>query len=103
MQYPPEFSRIVEQGLIHLTPWHLMTSTRVREDSKGLALRYPERELFPFAFRQDNDDVACWEKGEGAQVQIVHDFASPGWEHEGSFDNFWSWFRSAVEATIDWD
>ena len=70
---------------------------------QSLAERYPNRELFPFAYRQDNDDVASWSKDAGEKVFIIHDFASPGWEDEGAFENVWSWFRSAIEETALWD
>lgn len=88
---------------MHITPWHLLEAERARIDVRGLAERYPSRELFPFARRQDNDDVACWAKGMGERVFIIHDFASPGFEDEGGFDDVWSWFRQAIEETIDWD
>lgn len=40
---------------------------------------YPGRSLVPFACRQDNDDVACWDLDQGrGRVVIVHDFKSPG-------------------------
>jgi len=103
VQYPKSFGRIVEQGLIHITPWHIMDSKRVLMQLEGLAERYPSRELFPFAYRQDNDDVACWVRGMGEKVFIIHDFASSGFEDEGSFDDVWSWFRSAVEEAASWD
>lgn len=67
-----------------------------------LAKRYPTRTVFPFAYRQDNDDLACWSKDTGEKVFVIHDFASPGWENEAAFDDLWSWFRSAVEETISW-
>lgn len=64
---------------------------------------YPERALVPFARRQDNDDVACWEAGQGEQVFIVHDYASPGWERRGVYPNFYVWLRQAVEDMIEYD
>lgn len=103
VEYPHSFCRIVDQQLIDITPWHIMESRRVLRHSNGLAERYHSRELFPFAYRQDNDDVACWAKGMGERVFIIHDFASPGFEDNGAFDDVWSWFRSAVEETISWD
>jgi hypothetical protein len=103
VQYPHSFCRIVDQQLIHITPWHIMQGERALRQYRGLAERYPTRELFPYAYRQDNDDVACWAKGMGEKVFIIHDFASPGCEDEGAFDDVWAWFRSAVEETISWD
>jgi hypothetical protein len=103
VEYPSAFIRIVEQDLIHITPWHIMESKQVLTQFAGLATRYPSRKLFPFAYRQDNDDVACWARGAGERVFVIHDFASPGWEDQGVFDDVWSWFRSAIEETISWD
>ena len=101
--YPASFRRIVEQHLIHVVPWHILESQRAALWFRGLADRYPSRDLFPFAYRQDNDDVACWSKSMGEKVFVIHDFASPGWENQGTFEDVWSWFRSAVEETIEWD
>ena len=80
-----------------------MEAERALAHAQGLAKRYPSRELFPFAYRQDNDDVACWSRDEGEKVFVIHDFASAGWEDEAKFDDVWAWFRSAVEETIAWD
>lgn len=103
MEYPASFLRIVDQGLIHFTPWHIMEGKRALVQFQGLAHRYPSRQLFPFAYRQDNDDVACWSKGAGEKVFVIHDFAFPSWEEEAVFKDVWSWFRSTVEATIEWE
>ena len=101
--YPRAFRRVLEQRLIHLTPWHLLDAAQTIERLHGLQMRYPSRELFPFAYRQDNDDVACWARDRGERVFVIHDFASPGFEDEAEFDDFWSWFRAAVDETILWD
>jgi hypothetical protein len=103
VEYPRSFCRMVDQGLINITPWHLLEGTECLAYSRKLGERYPFRDLFPFAYRQDNDDFACWAKGTGERVFIIHDFSSPGWEEEGFFDDVWSWFREAVEETIAWD
>lgn len=103
LKYPASFCRLVEQGLIHLDPWHIMEAERASTHAKGLAERYPGRKLFPFAYRQDNDDVACWSDVDPSKIYIIHDFASIGWENEGEFDDFWAWFRHAIDETIEWD
>ncbi|MGJ8682194.1 hypothetical protein [Paraglaciecola sp.] len=103
VEYPHAYCRLIEQNITDITPWHLMDAKEVYSRYKGLSERYLSRKLFPFAFRQDNDDIACWAEGEGEKVLIIHDFASPGWECEGEFESVWSWFRSAIEETIDWD
>jgi hypothetical protein len=42
--------------------------------------------------------LACWERDRGDVVVIAHDVGDPGWEQAGKLENFWSWFRSAVNA-----
>jgi hypothetical protein len=75
----------------------------LRKTLAGLTERYPTRKLIPFARRQDNDDIACWQVGANEEVFIIHDFASPGWEQHGQFASFYDWFRRAVEDLIEFD
>ena len=56
-----------------------------------------------FARRDDGDDIACFEIGKGNKVQIVHDFASAGYEQRKEYDCFWDWFKDAVEEMIKED
>lgn len=102
-RYPPQYLRVVGQGLIDLTPWHCLQAEDVVRQMRGLEKRYPSRRLVPFARRQDNDDVACWEEGKPDSVVIVHDHASEGWEGEGGFPSLWAWFWADVEDMVDWD
>ncbi len=103
LNYPRAYRRLVEQELYHLTPWHFLDGEEALARYRGLSERYPSRVLFPFAYRQDNDDFACWSKSTGEEVLVVHDFASPGWENVEAFVDTWAWFRRAVEETIHWD
>ena len=100
--YPQDFLRIVEeQKLLDFDPWIVMRGDQLRTCFNGLKERYPTRELVPFARREDNDDVACWDKNKG--VVIIHDFASPGYESKQELSSFWDWLRGALEATIEYD
>jgi len=101
--YPQQFLRIVDQNLIYLDPWRIIEGDELRKRYQGLKERYPQRDLVPFAKRDDSDDIACWEKGSPGKVVIIHDFASTGWEQRETLDNFWSWLRKAVEDTISFD
>jgi hypothetical protein len=101
--YPKEFLRVVELGLTRLEPWWIFEGELLRARHKDLAKRYPTRSLVPFARRQDNDDVVCWEVGRADEVVIVHDVAPPGWARRGDFPNFYDWFRQAVEDFIAFD
>ena len=99
--YPPEFVRTVEAWLLDLEPWQVLTGDRLRFTYAGLRKRYPEHECIPFAARQDNDDIACWDRVPG-EVVIVHDFASPGCERDATFPTFHAWLRRAFEDYIEW-
>lgn|GEM_PF-446104 len=101
--YPAVLSRLIEQNLVDFTPWIILSGENLKIRYDGLKARYPERTLIPFARREDNDDVACWEAGEGETVFIVHDFASPGWEQHGTFDCFTGWLHNALDATLAFD
>lgn len=101
-RYPRAFVRLVELDLTSLEPWWILEGDQLRRRSEGLRERYPNRTLTPFAARQDNDDVACWD-GAAARVVVIHDFASPGWEEHAEFDNFAAWLRAAVEDFLDWE
>ena len=100
--YPPEFVRVVELGLTNLEPWWIMSGGPLRDRHAGLARRYPQRVLVPFARRQDNDDVACWDVL-GRTLVVVHDFAAPGSEDRDRYPDFYSWLRRAVEDLIEFD
>ena len=95
--YPEEFERIVNQNLIDLTPWHILSGELLKSKYEGLKQRYPNSSLVPFAQRQDNDDVACWKEEDPEKVFIVHDYASEGWEKRRTFSSFWDWFKSVVD------
>lgn len=102
--YPASFVRVVELGLTHLEPWHVLEGARLRERKEGMARRFPARELVPFAVRQDNDDVACWDLARGGgRVVVIHDFASPGWEDRHEYPDFYAWLRQAVEDLIGFE
>jgi hypothetical protein len=97
--YPPEFLRVLDLGLVNLEPWWIFDGAALRDRVAGLRERFPDRVLVPFARREDNDDVACWEH-QPPQVVVIHDFASPGFEDRGAFADFYGWLRQAIEDLI---
>jgi hypothetical protein len=100
--YPHLFIKVVELGLTNIEPWWIIQGELLFERYIGLRERYASRSLVPFACRQDNDDVACWD-GDDLKVSIVHDFASPGYEQRAELPDFASWLRSAIEDLIEFD
>lgn len=102
-EYPRQFIRVVELGLTDLEPWRIVEAEELALRLDGLRKRYPTRTLVPFTRRIDDDDVACWDIDRPGRVSIIHDFASPGWEQQAEFDNFYAWLRQAVEDLIEYD
>jgi len=70
---------------------------------QGLQTRYPDRKLIPFAKRSDCDYTACFEIGKGGTVQLIHDFAGPGWEQRQEFPDCWAWLAQAVNDMIEYN
>ncbi len=101
--YPANFLRVVEQELLDFDPWIVLQGKQLVTRFSGIKERYPGRSLIPFARREDNDDVACWDKQKPGIVVIIHDFSSPGYENKEEFSCFWNWLRSALEATISFE
>ena len=100
--YPKEYQRIQTLNLIDLEPWFILNGDFLINKRKGLQARFPSLDLVPFARRQDNDDVACWEKSGGnLKVFIVHDYSDCGWDNRKIFESFWDWFKKALDDMID--
>ncbi len=103
LSYPEPFQRLVERGLMYFEPWFVLEGESLRTRLMGLQQRYPDRQIVPFARREDNDDVACWDAQKPGKVVIVHDFASAGWEARAELDDFYAWVRLAVDDMIAYD
>jgi len=102
-KYPDSFLKVIRLNLLDFDLWYLMNEDQVLQRLKGLHMRYPDRVLIPFARRDDNDDIACFEVGKNEEVQIIHDFASSGYEQRKSYITFWDWFRDAIDEMIDFE
>lgn len=100
--YPEAFVRVVELGLTNLEPWWIIEGSLLRDRFVGLQHRYESRRLVPFAQRQDDDDVACFDVDHDTVV-VIHDFAAPGWEQRADFATFYDWLRQAIEDLIAFD
>jgi len=101
--FPSSYLKVIELNLVDYEYWYLMDDKQIRTRKEGLNKRFPNRNLIPFARRDNNDDIACFEVGQGEKVFIVHDFASEGYERRQEFEDFWSWFISAIKELIGID
>ena len=105
-QYPVALTGLLENEDIDFGPWQLLHGEWLGVRHAGLKKRFPNLELVPFARRLDNDDIACFDvstEAESRKVKIIHDFASPGWEDRGGFNDFKAWLDAAKEEAEDWD
>jgi hypothetical protein len=101
LTYPAELADLVSAGRVKLTPWHICKIDAVRWDLIHLKNRLG-RDLVPFAHRQDREDLACFEKGRGQEILIIHDNTDPGWENEGSYPSFHDWLQAVETESELW-
>jgi hypothetical protein len=99
--YPIGLVELVRSGRVKLAPWYLSKSAVDAMHTRDLKMRLG-RDLVPFAYRQDREDLACFEKGKGEAVMIIHDHTDPGWEDEGSYPSFADWLAAAEEEAREW-
>jgi hypothetical protein len=102
-EMPGALRRLIERQLTRLEPWWVFDELRARERKEGLAARYPGTSLVPFARREDNDDVACFDLDNPGIVVVLHDFAKDAWDRRRVYDDFYAWLRQAVEDMIEFD
>ena len=101
--YPETYNKLIELNLVDFDVWYLIESGQATRRYHDLKERYPNRKLIPFARRDDNDDIACFEVGKGEKIQIIHDFASEGYEQRKEYENFWKWLEVAVREMIEYN
>ena len=102
-EYPEAIKKVINLNLIDFDLLYIMDKKQMIYRYEGMKKRYPNRVLIPFARRDDNDDIACFELNKGDEVQIIHDFASSGYEQRKVYSTFWDWFREAIEEMINFD
>ena len=100
--YPKGLVELIRGGRKDLTPWHLMGISRVRKAIPALQDRFG-RQVVPFAYRQNNDDIAVFEKGFGEKVVVIHDFADMGSETEEEYPDFAAWLSAVEEEAKEWE
>lgn len=99
--YPKELVHLVSVGATQFIPWRILEAEYALPEAGRLKERY-DRELVPFAYRQDNDDLACLEQGSDDRVKIIHNHASKGWENEREYSSFDAWLDSVKEQMSEW-
>lgn len=98
--YPQSLKDLVSEGRVDFGVWYLMNDDETVRRFRGLQTRYPERTLYPFARRGDNDDIACFEDVDSTLVHIIHDFADIGWEQREVFPTIDAWLEYIEECNL---
>ena len=98
--YPQSLKDLVSEGRVDFGVWYLMNDDETVRRFRGLQTRYPERTLYPFARRDDNDDIACFEDVDSTLVHIIHDFADSGWEQREVFPTIDAWLEYIEECNL---
>ena len=98
--YPQQLKDLVSEGNVDFGIWYLMNDEQTSRRFEGLQIRYPERKLYPFARRDDNDDIACFEDADNNIVHIIHDFADSGWEQKEVLSNIDAWLEYIEECNL---
>lgn len=104
-EYPRNLGRVIDLGLTNFDIWWIIEGKLLHGLYTTVQKLYPARTLIPFAKRQDNDDIACFDLDSG-RISVIHAFASPGWEQrdEGRvFDTFEDWLRQALDDMLAFD
>ncbi|KDD67535.1 hypothetical protein ABH912_000105 [Pseudomonas sp. BT76 TE3572] len=107
--YPKEFiNTISTTPPIDIEPWWFIVFEEGDVNSWYDTLKklYPKRELIPFAKFNANDDIACFDGDDNSgnpKVLIIHAYASEGWEHHGSYNNFSEWLTKAIKTHQEWE
>lgn len=99
--YPDGYKKLKVLNLIDFDYWYFIPDNQMEKRFIGLRERYSNRKYIPFARRDDNDDIACFEVGKGEKVYIIHDFSNEGFEERKCYDNIWGWLRDAIDELIN--
>ncbi|WP_326590485.1 hypothetical protein [Streptomyces sp. NBC_01294] len=101
-RYPEVFVRAAEAGLLSLDPWWALSEDLIKLRSEQLAGQFPQLRLLPFARRQDNDDVACWDLDKPG-ILVIDSFGVPGTEVVEKFTDIGGWLRKALDDFIEYE
>lgn len=102
---------LIERGLIGfepgsgLQPWYYLDG----KSAFSVSQRWPmgtvvDAELFAFAKRQDNDDLACFKvhRGKITVIEVIHGWTPNGYNVIAEYQTFWDWLKSVIDDVAEW-
>ena len=100
-RYPKEFLWVVDLPITYIKPWLIHSGLGLRTRHEGIKARFPHRNLVPFAFRQDCDEVACWDLIENGKVVVIEDYTRGNLNEDTVYADFLDCFKNAVDDMIE--
>lgn len=100
-KYPADFLWIVNLPITNLKPWIFHSGIGLQKRFEGIKERYPNRKLIPFAFRQDCDEVACWDLHDKGRIKVIEDFSRANIAEDIVYDTFFDWLQQAMHDMIE--
>jgi hypothetical protein len=100
-KYPKEFLWVLDIPLSNLKPWIFHSGEGLKSRYEGIKKRYPDRLLIPFAFRQDCDEVACWDLNDNNKIKVIEDYTRANPFEDVEYNTFLDWLKQAVEDMIE--
>jgi hypothetical protein len=93
---------IGEQPSTQLSPWYRLPDAEVFSASERWS-KGDERNLFVFARRQDNDDLACFLVAEGvvAGVVVIHGWTGSGYDVVAEYATVWDWLKAVIDDVAE--
>jgi hypothetical protein len=107
---PKGYQWLIDRGLVgfepftQLQPWHYMPP----EQCFWATDRWPNistKQLFVFAKRQDNDDLACISFDENRNINglvLIQGWTPSGFDLVVEFSDFWLWMQHVIQDIADW-
>jgi len=109
--FPVEYNWLVERGIVgfapftQLQPWYFTP----KDQSFWVTSRWQNNacrdDLFVFARRQDNDELACLafnKEGNLSRILVIQGWVGDGFEILKEFPSFWEWFKYVIDDIADW-
>lgn len=106
---PLAFRWFVSHGLLWFKPWYFdYDVSPLRNVQRAFRIESGGRDVIPFAFRQDNDDMAGFEVVEGRVTDRVIAF-HPSWTEkpneyliDGEFSDLWEFASKQLMQDMKW-
>lgn len=93
-----EMLNIIKIDSQDMLPWSFVDKESVSAVNIFICHTYNTRTLFCFAYREDSNAIACFEKTKPGKVVIVYNDDEPGFEAGPEFISFEAWYNYTLNV-----